>query len=308
MDGARFDALARGLARRGSRRSLVGALAGAAAALATRGGAGAACPPDQVERRGVCVCKTTRRQPIDGVCPCRRRETPCGDSCVDTDRDVANCGACGVACAANERCRFGVCEATEQCRVDGDCGTSNACVAFACVGGACVETATVCDDINPCTTSACDPAVGCVHTPVVCSNPTPICNSATGGCGPCLGTGDCPAGEECVGGECRCVGLDALACQGRECGTVVNNCGDTVNCGPQCLECQVCTEAGVCIGLSGGFETCGSQTGVCCGGTCFAPCRTGTACEPMAADCGFSCASCCTGYVQDMENGGFVCM
>jgi hypothetical protein len=34
---------------------------------------------------------------------------PCGDSCVDTYSDPANCGACGVQCAASETCASGLC-------------------------------------------------------------------------------------------------------------------------------------------------------------------------------------------------------
>ena len=37
MDGARFDAMARGLARRGSRRRVLGTVAGAVAAIGSRG-------------------------------------------------------------------------------------------------------------------------------------------------------------------------------------------------------------------------------------------------------------------------------
>jgi hypothetical protein len=122
MDGARFDQHARGLAARGSRRGLVGALVGSTAGLAlpTTRRATAACPPDQVERRGTqgvprCVCKTTGRPPGDGkVCPCPNGLSRCGGGCVDTRGDAANCGACDVSCDDGDICTHDRC-------VDGQC-------------------------------------------------------------------------------------------------------------------------------------------------------------------------------------------
>lgn len=46
----------------------------------------------------------------DGVCACEAEETSCGDACVDTQSDAANCGGCGTACAAGEACTAGVCQ------------------------------------------------------------------------------------------------------------------------------------------------------------------------------------------------------
>ena len=122
MDAERFDAIARRLAASrlsgvASRRLLLrGAAAAGAGLLAVRQPAGAACPPDQVLRRGIgCVCRTTGRPPDEtGFCACANGLTRCGDACVDLSRDLANCGACDNACTAGPDvaklvCRQGAC-------------------------------------------------------------------------------------------------------------------------------------------------------------------------------------------------------
>ncbi len=40
---------------------------------------------------------------------CEPGYTPCEGRCVDLDTDPGHCGACGLACAAEERCRAGLC-------------------------------------------------------------------------------------------------------------------------------------------------------------------------------------------------------
>jgi hypothetical protein len=46
---------------------------------------------------------------------CNGGETLCGALCVVTMTDVANCGACGVACLPGERCDGGKCMGTLTC-------------------------------------------------------------------------------------------------------------------------------------------------------------------------------------------------
>jgi hypothetical protein len=44
-----------------------------------------------------------------GVCTCALGLTQCGTACVNTAFDRANCGGCGIACAANLTCRNSAC-------------------------------------------------------------------------------------------------------------------------------------------------------------------------------------------------------
>jgi hypothetical protein len=46
----------------------------------------------------------------DGKCTCAAAETDCNGTCADTQSDPANCGGCGVACAAGEACTGGICQ------------------------------------------------------------------------------------------------------------------------------------------------------------------------------------------------------
>src|SRR5262245_19984952 len=73
---------------------------------------------------------------VRGACPCPAGRTDTGD---------------GRGCLA--------------CHAAAECGTDDACASYACVAGACAKTKRVCDDGDPCTTDACDPASGCVRAP-----------------------------------------------------------------------------------------------------------------------------------------------
>lgn len=58
-------------------------------------------------------------------CLCRDEFTRCGDTCVDTESDPANCGTCDNACGADvcegAECRTGDCQEEELTNCDGAC-------------------------------------------------------------------------------------------------------------------------------------------------------------------------------------------
>jgi hypothetical protein len=60
-------------------------------------GCGTACKDGEVCSKGACALE------------CAGGATKCGDLCVDTQLDAANCGACGAACGADESCTQGAC-------------------------------------------------------------------------------------------------------------------------------------------------------------------------------------------------------
>jgi hypothetical protein len=76
------------------------------------GGGGKACSPS-----GACVATCTNSCPSGGEC--------CGGLCIDTTKDVLNCGTCGKACAANETlCCAGTCaDPLKDLNNCGACGT-----------------------------------------------------------------------------------------------------------------------------------------------------------------------------------------
>jgi hypothetical protein len=152
----------------------------------------------------------------------------CGAYCSDLSGDVANCGACGNACAPDKFCGNGACLPCSQvCGGQctdlgsdhancGSCGTvclaSETCTAGACVpcavvcGGACVDLAS--DDAN-CGScgNACSPSESCtsgacVPCPMLCWGSCVDLTSDTNNCGSCGHT--CAPGDSCTGGACVC--------------------------------------------------------------------------------------------------------
>jgi len=261
---------------------------------------GCACPSGQAECSGACVtyassvtncgkcgndCTSTPlpNGAVQWLCSSGACVTECGaddagtqlsacnSGCVDTNRDNANCGACGNACGAGATCTSGVCTCPAgQAYCNGSCigdqsdpnncgGCGVACdtaSGFVCSSGACT-----------CSTSLTRCGSACVDTSSD--------NSHCGGCNV-----SCRSGTTCQSGSCQCYG-------GKRCGNACartqsdpNNCGD---CGIQC--------------------TADAGTPVCNGGTCSVSCTS-----PLA-QCGSSCIDTssdpqnCGGCGQQCANG-----
>ncbi len=212
--------------------------------------------------------------------------TDCDGTCVDTNVDPANCGACGTACAGGEVCSVGTC--ATQCG-----GGTTEC------GGLCVDT-----NVDPANCGSCGNACG---TGEVCSAGTCAteCVGGTTECGGlcidtnvdpahCGGCGNaCSTGEVCSGGTC-----------GLQCG------GGTIDCNGVCVDPQTsnafCGATGDCQGGNAGTQC---QSGeLCSGGTCGLSCQTGLIdCNGTCIDPQTSNAFCgATGDCQG-GNAGTVC-
>jgi alpha-tubulin suppressor-like RCC1 family protein len=146
------------------------------------------------------------------VCASTCSGTLCGSSCVSTDGDVANCGACGHACPNGSSCQSGLCTCTgASSQPCGNCGTQtrscndgtwSAFTACAEPAGACAPMSSRSCDGNG--SQSCSP--DCEWAPCTCSTGYSLCGSACvneqtdaancGACGkPCAGT--------CSGGVCK---------------------------------------------------------------------------------------------------------
>jgi hypothetical protein len=152
----------------------------------------------------------------------------CGASCSDLSGDIANCGACGNACAADQFCGNGVCQGCSQvcggqCTDFGSdhancgaCGTvclgTETCTAGACVpcavacAGACVDLASDGANCGSCG-NACAPSEtctsgACVACPMLCWGSCVDLTSDKNNCGSCGNV--CAAGDSCTGGACVC--------------------------------------------------------------------------------------------------------
>jgi len=229
-------------------------------------------------------------------------DTMTANGCESRHRENANCGACGVACAADNAmtsCLSGECAITlctsgfEDCDGDamngceanvasdpntcGGCGTAcpadPANAASTCTMGSCGVT---CDpgyadcDTNP--ANGCETFLGSVDTcggcAIRCDGATPVCSGSTATGFSC--TAGCAAGETQCGSSCVDLMTDAGNCNG--CGNV---CADPPRASPTCAggACGFNCDAGYrdCnMDASDGCETSTTTTMNCngCGNVC----------------------------------------
>jgi len=322
MDGQRFDDLTRALGATRSRRQVLRALAGAAAAALTgaahrrpaaaadcgrdgepcgccRGGLtctngtccpderacnGACCPSGHRCEGGACV-RSGGGGGSPGGCPAGQANCA-GPGCVDLSADPANCGACGNACPPSTNpCQVAVC-------ANGICGFGPGNEGAPCDDG------NACTQIDTCQGGAC---VG--SSPLVCSTDNPC---LTASCDPILGcvTTPKPADTPCD---------DANRCDGRE---KCDGAGSCVEGTPEtCPEPGQCQEAGVCDPATGACSYQSKADGTACTGTdaCFGsfaclggacvgrdpvvcdppadPCRQAGVCNPADGACTYAPAA-----------------
>jgi hypothetical protein len=233
---------------------------------------------------GTCAGETTCNG--SGVCACAGGLTNCSGLCRDINTDTANCGGCGVTCAAGEVCSAGDCQCVPACagRVCGDDGCGGVC--GTCTGG------TTCDGAGQCLCPA-----GLQDCSGVCVDLT----ADRANCGTCGRA--CATGEGCQAGECTedC----APTCAGRECGDdgCGGSCGDcdeglvcdaagVCGCGPDALDCGAgCVDTSIDRENCGGCGVICAATEACVGGECR--CQPACAGRECGDDgCGGSCGAC----------------
>lgn len=201
-----------------------------------------------------------------GATECAAGNLCCGEACVNGNIDPNNCGACGVACGADQYCNAGTC--ADRGTTMMDAGTPAECTGCSadqnCCGGRCTnasvpsgtdgrgdesfancngcgvacnaERATSCS-VGPSGTPQCmcgdlpQCAAGSVCTEsggtFICSN----VNFDPMNCGEIGNT--CTSGESCVGGMCQCGSSGAACGAGQGCcnGECVDITSDAMNCG-----------------------------------------------------------------------------
>ncbi len=105
---------------------------------------------------------------------------PCNDGSACTTGEVCSKGSCGggtpVNCNDGNLCTDDGCDPITGCTHANNivpCDDKDVCsTGDACGGGTCNPGATLsCDDANPCTADSCNPATGCIHTPVADKTP-----------------------------------------------------------------------------------------------------------------------------------------
>ncbi|MCH8852939.1 MAG: hypothetical protein IID41_09860, partial [Planctomycetes bacterium] len=153
-----------------------------------------------------------------------------------------------------------------------------------------------CNDDDVCTDDFCDPADGCLNTPVDCSDLNDqcnlgVCHPASGECvtlpdnegEPCDDDDLCTTGEACVDGACGggtvsdCSDLDDVCLIG-VCNPATGDCeAQPVENGEACNDEEVCTENDACTdGVCGGVDVDCSELDD--------PCNVGV-CHPTTGEC-----------------------
>ncbi|MBM4395167.1 MAG: putative metal-binding motif-containing protein [Deltaproteobacteria bacterium] len=215
-------------------------------------------------------CTSQVCQPGVG-CVYAPNQASCDDGDLCTDGDQCRDGVCysGPAfdCDDGDECTTDSCDPVTGCahaRSLGACDDGDPCTGpDHCWEGRC-ETAGVtdCDDGNDCTADSCNPAKGCVHTPL--------------SAGTCDDLNACTTGDACVAGRCAGQGTqcdDNNPCTDDLCapGAGGGTCSHVFNTRP-CNDGSACTTGDVCA--SG---TCGGAAVPCDDGN---PC-TDDSCDPV---------------------------
>ncbi len=157
---------------------------------------------------------------INGMCLGNPIVCDDGNACTANSCDpVTGCffPDSSASCDDGNVCTDDSCDPATGCHhVDNTlpCSDGSACTAGdTCGGGVCHSgPVIVCDDGNPCTSDACNPASGCVFTPLNCDDGNPCtndsCNPATGcthvnNTASCTDNNACTVGDVCGGGTCH---------------------------------------------------------------------------------------------------------
>jgi hypothetical protein len=153
------------------------------------------------------------------------------------------------------------------------------------------------------------PRAKCKGTGRPCAFNTNCCSET------CCNKVCCAKGQACDTGQCVTCQSVAQTCGTRECGSVVNDCGQTVNCGSlggNCPQGKACNASGTCeTTYSPGTCTAGQEAVVCAtvtscnGGDCL--CST-TASGTLICRAPGSCTTCSSDADCAAVGAGYVCV
>lgn len=219
---------------------------------------------------------------------CTSGQTLCGSTCVNTQTDNANCGACGTTCTIYQTCTSGSCVLTS-------CPANRRLCGGTCINpytdvNNCGSCGNVCSTGQTCSNGACFPS--CASGQIICSSTCVNGQTDNNNCGTCGNV--CATGMVCTNGACanQCASGQNFCSGGcKNFQTDAANCG---SCGNACSAGQVCTN-GACVAACGSGQTlCGTtcvnlQTDANNCGACRSLCPSGAVCS--SGSCQTSCAS-----------------
>ena len=189
------------------------------------------------------VCTTDSCNTDAGGCVNEPTEGVCDDAnACTTDTTCNDAGGCGggqpLDCDDKNPCTTDLCDPTKGCLTqpnEAPCDDLNACTAGDhCALGVCqFASSVVCNDLNPCTTDACDATDGCVtaNNTAPCDDENPCTNGDVCSGGDCAGTlpTNCNDGNPCTDDGCDADG----------------GCTNTPN-QQTCDDGDACTKFGIC--------------------------------------------------------------
>ncbi len=205
----------------------------------------------------VMACATAESPPLGGqqhLDRCGPSDQACDSECVNFGLDPANCGGCGIQCAAGEVCSAGSCGTScwgNESICDGRC-TSLATDSENC--GACGN---ACPQGQLCSEGSC--GLECNGTSKKCGDSCADLRNDTANCGSCGFI--CAVGEQCVTGECTPVCSGEFTNCGGSCVDTQTNPSHCGACGVTCTESEACV-GGSCVSLGqGGASGTGGAAG-----------------------------------------------
>lgn len=258
MQPSHFDQLVSLLAEPRQRRAVL-AVAGLLATCGFHKGSLAAstckASGSKCRKASQCCSRACKRR----RCRCTAGAQACNGVCVDLQRDLANCGACGRSCSGATNCLDGEC----ACEIDRRlCG--NTCIAIASDPRHCGACGNACNQGDDCRHGeCCHPGFHGLEPPE-----QPICCPVGDICD---GVACCYPGDECKNATC-CAPEGYLVCAGGsgDCCPADENfqcCGKTCCEGPvQCCGATCCRDGALCCPDDG--SRCCTADDVCPDATC----------------------------------------
>ncbi len=204
--------------------------------------------------------------------------------------DVCDASTCVPTGCVDAHCEEGVCMYTALCAL----GTTTCCA------GTCAPLG--CSDGNPCTTDSCDPAAGCVHTPI--SGTVTACDDGN----PCTIGDTCRGDGTCGSGPLRPCS-DGNPCTTDSCDPVIGCVNRPAPDDTACSDGNACTVNDVCLSgvcTAGPTRTCmvSSERRLCVSVRCDNalgcvedPLPVGTSCSPSGDLCD-GAGHCCGSYTD----------
>ncbi|MSQ83937.1 MAG: hypothetical protein EXR77_13820 [Myxococcales bacterium] len=198
------------------------------------------CTTDSCDLATGCT-KTANSEPCDDSSACTIK-----DGCAD-----GKCGGAALVCDDKNPCTDDACDPIKGCAnaaKDGACDDGDACTkGDACNAGKCAATdIVVCDDKNPCTTDACEPATGC---------------TATDNADKCDDGNACSLNDACAAG--KCVGTSTKNCDDSNACTK-DACDAAAGCTATSLDSGTCDDGSLCTKDDAcAAGKCGGSTVVC---------------------------------------------